>query len=99
MATQNVRTVDHKEVQDWVEERGGRPAIVADTGGAGGLLRIDFGAADEALEPVSWDEFFRIFDEHDLAFVYEEDAQDGVSFTCTFVARDDDVDMDDDMIE
>jgi hypothetical protein len=99
MAKQSVRTIDHQEIRDWAEARGGEPAIVADTGGAGGLLRIDFGTEDEALEPVSWSEFFRIFDEHDLAFVYEQEP-DGVNFTCVFVSRaDEDMDGNDDMVE
>ncbi len=91
MAIQNVRTIDHQAIREWVEGRGGNPAVVADTGGEGGLLRIDFGLGDEALEPVSWEEFFRIFDENGLAFVYEQEPDDAVSFTCTFVSRDNEV--------
>ena len=65
-------TTDHAEIRQWTEERGGRPAIVADTAGngrEGGLLRIDFGEKDEALEEIGWDRFFEIFDANDLAFL------------------------------
>ena len=70
-------TTDHETVRRWVEQRGGRPARVAETGSGNdpGLLRIDypgFGAEDK-LEEISWDEWFRAFDEHNLAFLYEDE--------------------------
>ena len=69
-------TTDHDEIRQWAEERGGHPAVVGETHGKreGGLLRIDFdepgGNGDERLERIEWDEFFRIFDESDLAFLH-----------------------------
>lgn len=86
-------TVDHDEIKRWVEERGGSPSIVKSTKtGSGeresGLLRIDFGEQDENLEPIEWDEFFRIFDKNDLAFLYQEETADGdESFFNKFVSR------------
>jgi hypothetical protein len=45
------------------------------------ILRIDFddadGSRDEKLVPVSWDEFFRVFDERGLEFLYQEHTHDG----------------------
>lgn len=41
------------------------------------LLRIDFGEKEENLEPISWDDFFRIFEEKNLAFLYQEAMSDG----------------------
>jgi hypothetical protein len=71
-------TTDHNKIREWVEERDGRPAIVAATqNGTGGLLRIDFGDRDEELEEVSWIEFFKIFDDNNLAFLYQEEAASG----------------------
>jgi hypothetical protein len=52
-------TTDHDKIRRWIEQRQGRPAIVASTGDngkGGGLLRIDFGDKDEALEEIGWDE-------------------------------------------
>ena len=69
-------TTDHDEIRQWVRDRGGRPAVIR-TRGEGGILRIDFGEADEKLEPIEWDEFFRIFDENHLAFLYPDEAGDG----------------------
>ncbi|MBB4566789.1 hypothetical protein [Rhizobium leucaenae] len=69
-------TTDHGKIRDWVKARNGRPARVK---GAkkGGILRIDFGKPEETLEEISWEEFFRIFDENDLAFLYQEKTESG----------------------
>ena len=82
MAKHESRTTrDHDEIRQWVEERGGRPASVRETGRGDdpGLLRIDFPDAepDPDLEPVSWDDFFRKFDEKDLTFLYVDRTADG----------------------
>lgn len=69
-------TTDHDEIRKWAEERDGRPARV-NTGEPGGILRIDFGEPEEELEEISWEEFFQIFDENDLAFLYQEDTKGG----------------------
>ena len=59
--------------------KGGKPAAVRSThkGGDVGIVRIMFPdrkASDhDALVEVSWDEFFRQFDESKLALLYEED--------------------------
>jgi hypothetical protein len=82
--TTSKTTTDHEEIRRWVEERGGKPAIVRGTeNGDGGVLRIDFpgGAGTESLEPVSWDEWFRIFDENELAFLYQEQKASGEGST------------------
>jgi hypothetical protein len=67
-------TTDHEAIRTWVEDRDGRPAAVR-TGEQGGILRIDFGDAEEALEPIEWDEFFRIFDDNNLAFLHQEEGR------------------------
>lgn len=69
-------TTDHDEIRKWVEQRGGHPAMVAATernGRSGGMLRIDFddpdGSEDAGLHRISWEEFFKVFDKNDLAFL------------------------------
>jgi hypothetical protein len=77
-------TTDHEEIRRWVEEHGGTPAIVRGTEDAdGGVLRIDFpgGAGEESLEHVSWDEWFRVFDDRNLAFLYQEERAGGEDST------------------
>jgi hypothetical protein len=78
-------TTDHEEIRRWVEEHGGKPARVRGTGDGGdpGILRIDFpgGTGEDQLEHISWDEWFRKFDENRLAFVYQERKADGEDST------------------
>ncbi|MCG5480617.1 hypothetical protein [Sinorhizobium alkalisoli] len=69
-------TDKHEEIRRWVEERNGRPARVKATSN-GGLLRIDFGEPEESLEPISWEEFFRVFDENRLLFLHQDKTADG----------------------
>lgn len=70
------RTTDHEFIRRWVEERGGHPACVRGTGGKNdvGMIRIDFPgwSGEGKLEPIAWDEWFRQFDENNLAFLYRE---------------------------
>lgn len=87
-------TINHDEIRRWAEERGGKPAHVKGTGENGdpGILRIEFPglpyAKDENLEPISWDEWFKKFDERRLAFVYEEQTADGkISYFNKLVSR------------
>jgi hypothetical protein len=89
---QSKQTTDHEEIRRWAEDREGTPATVAATAESDepGILRIDFPgySGDQTLEPISWDDFFDKFDESDLAFVYQEEADDGeLSRFCKFVAR------------
>lgn len=70
-------TTDHDEIRRWAEKRGGRPARVGGTG-EGGVLRIHFGdGEDDALEDIAWEEFFEVFEESQLAMVYQEETKDG----------------------
>jgi hypothetical protein len=81
MAGESHTTTDHDEIRRWVEERGGRPATVAGTerGDTAGVLRIDFPGvgAEDSLEEIGWDEFFKKFDDAKLAFVYQDKKADG----------------------
>ena len=73
-------TTDHEEIRRWVEARGGQPAQVKGTQRRGSaLLRIDYPgfSGEDTLEPIEWDEFFEIFDENNLAFLYQEKTADG----------------------
>ena len=71
------RTRDHETIRRWVDQRGGHPAMVIGTQ----ILRIDFddpdGSTDEQLRRVTWDEFFRVFDDRGLEFLYQERTHDG----------------------
>lgn len=68
-------TTDHDEIREWVEERGGNPARVKGTE----VLRIDYPgfSGEERLEEIEWDDFFKAFEENNLAFLYQEKTKDG----------------------
>ena len=76
-------TTDPDEIRQWAESRGGRPAKV-ETTGEGGILRLDFGEPDDALTEIDWEEFFAIFEERGLAFLYQDE---GDSRFNKFVSR------------
>jgi hypothetical protein len=71
------RTDDHDTIRRWAEERDGSPAVVEGTE----ILRFDFddpdGSEDEALQQVSWEEFFEVFNERSLEFLYQEYTREG----------------------
>ncbi len=75
-------TVDHDEIREWVEARGGHPATVKGTvrgKQAAGVLRIDFPgfSGERSLKPISWDEWFDIFEQCGLAFLRQERTASG----------------------
>lgn len=79
--SESKKTQDHNTIQKWVEERHGKPALVKNTRNSsddGGVLRIKFDKSTEELKPISWDEFFKIFDEREVTFLY--DADEGSTF-------------------
>ncbi|HEY4051343.1 MAG TPA: hypothetical protein VGM27_31150 [Acidobacteriaceae bacterium] len=76
-------TTDHDEIRKWAEARNAIPAEVASThkGKEPGILRFKFPEApshnDDKLREISWDDFFKKFDESDLEFVYQDKTADG----------------------
>jgi hypothetical protein len=85
MASESHTTTDHEEIRRWVEEHDGKPSLVRGTESddGSGVLRIDFpgGAGEDRLEHVSWDDWFRTFDDRDLAFLYQERKASGEDST------------------
>lgn len=75
-------TTDHEEIRKWAEKHHGKPQIIDDPQAESDEvgIRIDFlGKKDEkdldtrrTLRDISWDDFFKIFEEKGLAFMYEE---------------------------
>lgn len=68
-------TTDHDEIREWVEERGGHPAKVKGTE----LLRIDYPgfSGEDRLQEITWETFFKAFEENNLAFLYQDETKDG----------------------
>ncbi|MHB8994925.1 MAG: hypothetical protein ACYC63_06730 [Armatimonadota bacterium] len=80
MSGESKVTTDHEAIKKWAEERQGKPSRVAGTGdGDAGLLRIDFPdyGNEGKLEEISWDDFFKKFEDEKLAFLYQEEKKDG----------------------
>lgn len=80
-ATETTRiTTDHEEIRQWAEAHGARPARVKGTGTREDLgIRLDLpgDGPDPNLEPISWEEWFKAFEENQLAFVYEDERAAG----------------------
>ncbi|MCF2506022.1 hypothetical protein L0663_21675 [Dyadobacter sp. CY107] len=75
-------TTNHDEIRAWVEQRGGKPAMVKGTGkkkSEAGILRIDFPgySGEDTLQEIGWDEFFQKFDEGNLQFLHQTETADG----------------------
>ena len=82
------QTTDHDAIRQWAEARDGHPAVVR-TKGKGGVLRIDFGEPEDNLEQIEWEEFFEIFEQNKLSFLYQDKTKDGsTSRFSKFVERD-----------
>ncbi|GAA4569445.1 hypothetical protein GCM10023176_26030 [Micromonospora coerulea] len=74
-------TTDHDVIRRWAEARGGVPTTVdgSEHDGHAGVLRFDFPAngREARLREISWEEWFRAFDERRLNFIYQEERSDG----------------------
>jgi len=74
-------TTDHDQIRQWAEERGAKPSAVIRTehGDDPGIIRLDFPgySGEGSLEEISWDEWFRKFDERNLALLYQEQTAGG----------------------
>jgi spore maturation protein CgeB len=93
MTQQAKKTTDHEEIRAWIEARHGAPATVASTAEnkEPGILRILFQEHEsgDSLKEISWDDFFRKFEEEKLAFLYQDETKQGQpSRFFKFVSRD-----------
>jgi hypothetical protein len=74
-------TQDHDVIQQWAEEREATPATIKGSRHDDhvGVLRFNFPGYEEDgnLEEISWDEWFRTFDERNLNFIYQEHMTSG----------------------
>jgi hypothetical protein len=72
---------DHQRIREWAEERGARPACVKGTGGKKdtGMIRLDFPgySGGDSLQEITWDEWFKAFDENNLALLMQDETADG----------------------
>jgi hypothetical protein len=73
MSQESKTTINHDEIRAWIEARNGTPAAVASTANNDepGVLRVLFQEQESgnSLEKISWDDFFKKFEEEKLAFL------------------------------
>ena len=86
------QTTNHETIKSWAEARNGVPTFVKGTeNGNEGVLRIHFPAAsknDEDFDRVMWEQFFDVFEEKNLSFLYQEEKENGEKSTFhKFVSR------------
>jgi hypothetical protein len=77
---QSLATRNHDVIRQWAEQREAVPSTVESTQGesSAGVLRLNFpGYGGQRLEEVSWDDWFRTFDERNLVFLFQEHKTDG----------------------
>lgn len=74
-------TTDLKDIKKWAEERDGKPAKVKGVGkeSDNGIIRIDFPgySGEDSLEEISWDDWYKIFQDRKLAFLYQDETSGG----------------------
>jgi hypothetical protein len=71
-------TRNHEVIKSWASKRKATPATVPGTehDGRPGVLRFDFpGYGGRGLKKISWDEWFRTFDENNLALLHADDSR------------------------
>ncbi|MDX1667317.1 MAG: hypothetical protein R3350_08810 [Saprospiraceae bacterium] len=77
----HVSTVDHDEIKSWAESRKARPVQIQKFEGENILDRVKFRFPSERFpeeEDLTWEQFFEIFDEERLEFVFEDIADEAV---------------------
>lgn len=80
---QSLVTTNHEVIKQWAEARNATPATIEGTEHNDhlGVLRFDFPGGDSPdnskLQGVSWDEWFKTFDDRNLTFLYQETKADG----------------------
>jgi hypothetical protein len=75
----SLATTHHDVIREWAQARDAVPATVEGTEHDDhlGVLRFDFGGDNDRLRRVSWQEWFRTFDDRRLNFIYQENRSDG----------------------
>ena len=63
------RTLKHELIQRWAQAHSATPARVRSTTDA---LKLKIGSDERSWETISWDDWLKVFDEKEFAFLYEE---------------------------
>lgn len=76
---QTLATQSHDVIKHWAEERKATPATIQSNDPQNPrVLRFDFpGYGGQSLQPVSWDAWFKPFDDRHLVFLFQQHMRDG----------------------
>ena len=77
---QTLATRNHDVIKHWAEQRNGTPATVPGTehDGHPGVLRFNFpGYGGKDLKEISWDDWFKTFDDRKLVFLFQQHMKNG----------------------
>ena len=80
---QTLATRSREVIQAWAEARGGEPVTNRiDENGRARTLRFRFRGGDQdgrssRLQAISWDDWFRTFEERELVMIFQEKRRDG----------------------
>src|SRR5262245_36726985 len=81
MAATSRTLTNHEQIKKWAEDRDAKPSCVAGTGDTvdPGMLRLDFPGytGEDSLKEISWDEWFKQFDDSDLALLVQDEMASG----------------------
>ncbi len=81
MASRARTLTGHEEIRRWAEDRGATPSCVIGTGGGDdtGMIRLDFPgySGEGSLQEVTWDDWFKKFDESGLALLVQDTTAGG----------------------
>lgn len=93
-----VFTTDHQKIKQWAEKHQARPVLIDDpnAGADDPMIRLDFPGsfdnqdiADSKTHEIDWDQFFKLFEELNLAFVLSDQEITDPSEKFKFVKRQD----------
>jgi hypothetical protein len=75
---QSLATKSHDVIRQWAEERKAKPTTVEGQKDNPRVLRMDFpGYGGDNLVEISWDDWFKTFDDRDVVFIYQEQLRSG----------------------
>jgi hypothetical protein len=67
-------TIEHAQIIEWTQNRGGRPAIDKSATGARPIIRFPNETDNDA---VSWEEWMSVFDSDKWIFIYQDRTTEG----------------------
>jgi hypothetical protein len=75
---QSLATQSHEVIQKWAEERRAKPVTLESQRDEPRVLRFDFpGYGGQNLAQISWDDWFKTFDNRNVVFIYQERLRNG----------------------